>query len=96
VGSPWLAVLGGVLVGAAAALALRYAYLGIDLFLWPVAAAPLVVAGAVVGYNLRRRPSPRARRWPRRPWSEQHRNRARPSDEAPVARRARPEGGERP
>ena len=55
-GSPWLAVVGGVLAGAVALLALRYRPLGIDLFLFPVVAAPLVVAGAVAGYNLRRRP----------------------------------------
>jgi hypothetical protein len=58
-GNPGLAVLGGVLGGAVAALALRYLYLGIDLLLFPVVAAPLAVAGAVVGYNLRRRPPPR-------------------------------------
>jgi hypothetical protein len=58
VGSPWLAMLAGALVGAAAALVLRYADLRIDLFAWPVVAAPLAVAGAVVGYNARRRPSP--------------------------------------
>jgi hypothetical protein len=55
-GSPWLAVLGSVLVGVVAALALRYGNLRIDPFLWPVVAAPLVIAGAVVGYNARRRP----------------------------------------
>jgi hypothetical protein len=55
-GSPWLALLGSVLVGVVMALALRYGDFRIDLFLWPVVAAPLVIAGAVVGYNARRRP----------------------------------------
>jgi hypothetical protein len=60
-GSPWLAVLGGGLTGAGVALALRYLPLRLDLFLFPVVAAPLVVAGAVIGYYLRGRPAPRDR-----------------------------------
>jgi hypothetical protein len=56
-GNLWLALLGGALVGAVAALVLRYANLGIGLFLWPVVAAPLVAAGAVAGFNVRR-PAP--------------------------------------
>jgi hypothetical protein len=53
-----LAGLVGALGGAAAALALRYLYLGIDLFAWPVVAAPLAAAGAAIGYTVLRRPSP--------------------------------------
>jgi hypothetical protein len=60
-GSPWLAVLGGVLGGTGVTYALGYLYLGIDLFLLPVVAAPLAVGGAVGGYNLRRRPAARGR-----------------------------------
>jgi hypothetical protein len=55
-GSPWLAVLGGALAGVVISLALRYLPLRIDLFSWPIVAAPLVVGCAVVGYNLRRQP----------------------------------------
>jgi len=55
-GRPWLAVVGGVLVGAVVAPALGARYLGLDLFLLPVVAAPLAAGGAVVGYNVRRRP----------------------------------------
>jgi hypothetical protein len=64
-GSPWLAVLGGGLTGAGVALALRYLPprlpIRLDLFLFPVVAAPLVVAGALIGYYLRRRQVPRDR-----------------------------------
>jgi hypothetical protein len=60
-GSPWLAVLGGGLTGAGVTLALRFLPIRLDLFLFPVVAAPLVVTGAVIGYYLRRRPAPRDR-----------------------------------